>query len=64
MAQWVIYACTDVQNKTRITTKAWRHLSWTFKKGPMLEARCTREFLNGTLVEEETELAEDEPEEE
>ena len=51
--------------KTRITTKAWRHLSWTLAEAPMLAERFTREFLNGTLFEEEpTELAEDEPEEE
>ena len=30
----------------------------------MLAVRCTREFLNGTLFEEGTEQAEDEPEEE
>ena len=63
MAQWVIHACAEVEKKTRITTKAWRHLSWTFEEAPLLAARCTREFLNGTLFEEETELAEDEPEE-
>ena len=26
--------------------KAWRHLFWTFEEAPMLEARCTREYLN------------------
>ena len=62
MAQWVIHACAEVEKKTRITTKAWRHLSWTFEETPLLAARCTREFLNGTLFEEETELAKDEPE--
>ena len=65
MTQWVIHACTEVEKKTRITTKAWRHLSWTLAEAPMLAERFTREFLNGTLFEEEpTELAEDEPEEE
>ena len=63
MAQWVIHACAEVEKKTRITTKPWRHLSWTFEEAPLLAARCTREFLNGTLFEEETELAADEPEE-
>ena len=39
--------------KTRITTKAWRHLSWTFEEAPRLAARATREHLYGTLFEEE-----------
>ena len=62
MAQWEIHACAEVEKKTRIATKAWRHLSWTFKEAPLLAARCTREFLNGTFFEEETELAQDKSE--
>ena len=61
MAQWVLHACKEVEEKTSITTRAWRHLSWTFEEAPMLVERAAREHLNGTLFEEETELAEDEP---
>ena len=64
MAQWVLHGCKEVEEKTSITTRAWRHLSWTFEEAPMLAERAAREHLHGTLFEEETELAEDEPAEE
>ena len=48
---------------TSITTKAWRHLSWTFEEAPRLAARATREHLNGTLFDE-TEVEQEEPPEE
>ena len=41
MAHWVLHACAEVQKNTRITTKAWRHLSWTFEEAPRLAARGT-----------------------
>ena len=63
LAQWVIHACTEVEEKTSITTRACRHLSWTFEEAPMPAERAAREHLNGMLFEEETELAEDEPDE-
>ena len=52
MAHWVLHACTEVQKNTSITTKAWRHLSWTFEDTPRLAARAAREHLKGTLFEE------------
>ena len=64
MVQWVVHACKEVEKKTHITAKAWRHLSWTLEEAPMLAERAAREHHNGTLFEEETELAEDEPDEE
>ena len=59
-------SCTEVQKNTSITTKAWRHLSWTFEDTPRLAAGAAREHLNGTLFEEEltfdqTELKQEEP---
>ena len=48
---------------TSITTKAWRHLSWTFEEAPRLAARATREHLDGTLFDE-TEVEQEEPPEE
>ena len=62
MAQWVIHAGAEVEKTTRITKKSWCHLSWTFEEAPMLAVRAARE--HSTLFEEETELAEHEPEEE
>ena len=47
MAHWVLYACAKVEENTSITTKAWRHLSWTFEEAPRLAARATREHLDG-----------------
>ena len=45
------------QKSTSITTKAWRHLSWTFEEAP----RLTREqHLNGALFDE-TEVEQEEP---
>ena len=62
-AHWVLHACAEVQKNTSITTKAWRHLSWTFEEAPRLAARATREHLNGTLFDE-TEVEQEEPPEE
>ena len=44
---------------TNITTKAWRHLSWTFEEAPRLAARAAREHLNSTLFDE-TEMEQEE----
>ena len=63
MAHWVLHACAEVEKNTSITTKAWRHFSWTFEEAPRLEARATREHLNGTLFDE-TEVEQEEPPEE
>ena len=63
MAHWVLHACAEVQKDTRITTKAWRHLSWTFEEAPRLAARGTRKHLNGTLFDG-TEVEQEEPPEE
>ena len=51
MAHWVLHACAEVERNTSITTKAWRHLSWTFEEAPRLAARATRENLDGTLFD-------------
>ena len=51
-AQWVIHACKEVEKKTHVTAKAWRHLSWTFEEAPMLAERAAREHHNGTLFDE------------
>ena len=48
---------------TSITTKAWRHLSWTFEEAPRLAARAAHEHLDGTLFDE-TEMEQEEPPEE
>ena len=45
MPHWVLHACAEVEN-TSVTTKAWRHLSWTFEEALRLAARATREHLN------------------
>ena len=45
MAHWVLHACAEVEKNTSITTKAWRHLSWTFEEAPRLAARATRDYL-------------------
>ena len=63
MAHWVPHACAEVQKSTSITTKAWRHLSWTLEEAPGLAARATREHHNGTLFDE-TEVEQEEPPEE
>ena len=64
MAHWVLHACAEVQKKnTSITTKAWRHLSWTFEEAPRLAARATREHLNGILYDA-TDVEQEEPPEE
>ena len=63
MAHWVLHACAEVEKNTSITTKAWRHLSWTFEEAPRLAARATREHLDGTLFDE-TEVEQEEPPEE
>ena len=63
MAHWVLHASAEVEKNTSITTKAWRHLSWTFEEAPWLAARATREHLDGTLFDE-TEAEQDEPPEE
>ena len=52
LAHWVLHACTDEEKNTNITTKAWRHLSWTFAEAPGLAASANREHLNGTRFEE------------
>ena len=39
VAHWVLHACAEVEKNTSITTKAWHHLSWTFKEAPRLAAR-------------------------
>ena len=62
MAHWVLHACKEVE-KTSITTKAWRHLSWTFEEATRLAARAAHEHLNGTLFDE-TEMEQEEPPEE
>ena len=63
MARWILHACTEVQKNTSITTRAWRHLSWTFEEAPRLAARAAHEHLNGTLFDE-TEAEQKEPPEE
>ena len=63
LAHWVLHACAEVEKNTSITTKAWRHLSWTFEEAPRLAARAAREHLNGTLFDE-TEMEQEEPPEE
>ena len=63
LAHWVLHACAEVEKNTSITTKAWRHLSWTFEEAPRLAARATREHLDGTLFDE-TEVEHEEPTEE
>ena len=63
MAHWVLHACAEVEKNTSITTKARRHLSWTFEEAPRLAARATREHLDGTLFDE-TEVEHEEPPEE
>ena len=46
------------KKNTSITTKAWRHLPWTFEEAPRLGARAAREHLNGGKEEppEETDV--------
>ena len=63
MAHWVLHACAEVAKNTSITTKAWRHLSWTFEEAPRLAARATREHFDGTLFDE-TKVEQEEPPEE
>ena len=63
LAHWVLHACAEVEKNPSITTKAWRHLSWTFEEAPRLAARATREHLDGTLFDE-TEVEQEEPPEE
>ena len=54
-----------IQDKNkRITTRAWRHLSWAFEEAPRLAARATREHLDGTLFDEMEVEQEEPPEEE
>ena len=60
---WVLHACAEVAKNTSITTKGWRHLSWTFEEAPRLAATATREHLHGTLFDE-TEVEHEEPPEE
>ena len=55
-AQWVIHASKEVEKKTHITAKAWRHLSWTFEEAPMLAASTSM-----ARSSRRRELAEDEP---
>ena len=52
MAHWVLHARAEAEKNTSITTKAWRHLSWTFEEAPRLAARATREHLDGTLLDD------------
>ena len=63
LAHWVLHSCAEVEKNPSITTKAWRHLSWTFEEAPRLAARATREHLDGTLFDE-TEVEQEEPPEE
>ena len=60
MAHWVVHASAEVGKNTCITTKAWRHLSWTLEDAPRLSARAAHEHLNGTPFDE-TEMEQEEP---